>query len=418
MRLLADTRPLRTNPVFRRLWVGTSLSTLGGQFASFAVIYHVWETTGSPAAVGAVSLTIALPLVIFALVGGSLADTVDRRRLALIATSGQIAVSLTIVLLLLVDAMPLGVLFVLVAAASACSAAGAPVRKAFVPRLLPDDQVAAGLALTHLSFQLALLAGPALAGVITASWGVVACFALDTATFVAALYGIVGLPAMRPDGPAPTPGVRGVWQAARFVSRTPTVGGAFLCDLLATTLSMPVALFPVINDERFGGAPQTLGLLMTAIGAGGLVASVASGAVTRSARPGRVLLAAGMVWGAALGGIGLTHSLAVALALVATAGAADTVSVVARGTIVQLGTPDAYRGRVSAMDYVIGAAGPQVGNLRAGLVASVSSGGVAFLAGGALCVATLGLVAMLVPPLRRFDLTARAAPAPATSAVG
>jgi predicted MFS family arabinose efflux permease len=199
-----------------------------------------------------------------------------------------------------------------------------------------------------------------------------------------------------------------VWQAARFVARNPAVGGAFLCDLLATTLAMPIALFPVINDERFGGAPQTLGLFMTALGAGGLVASVGSGAVTRSRHPGRILLTASAVWGLALASVGVVHSLPVALLLVAAAGAADMIAVITRGTIVQLGTPDSYRGRVSAMEHVIGAAGPHVGNLRAGLVAGASSVGVAFVAGGALCVVAIGLLAALVPSLRRLDLAASA----------
>lgn len=412
MRLLADTRPLRTNPVFRRLWIGTSLSTLGGQLGSFAIVFHVWETTGSPAAVGTISIAIALPLVLSALVGGSLADTMDRRRLALLTTIGQIAVSLVIVALLLSGAAALWAMFGLVAAGSALSAVGGPVRRALIPRLLPAGQVPAGLALNHVSFQAAMLGGPALAGLITAYWGVTACVALDALTFFAALYGLLGLPVMRPDGPPTAPGARGVWQAARFVARTPAVGGAFLCDLLATTLAMPIALFPVVNGERFGGAPQTLGLFVTALGVGGLVASAGSGSVTRSRHPGRMLLAAGTVWGAALAGVGFAHSLVVALLLVAAAGAADTIAVIARGTIVQLGTPDAYRGRVSAMEHVVGAAGPHLGNVRAGLVAGLSSVGVAFVTGGALCVLALGAVAALVPSLRRLDLAA-SAPAPA-----
>lgn len=418
MNPLADIRPLRASPAFRRLWIGTSLSALGGQLANFAAVFYVWEATGSPAVVGALGLAVAVPVLVFALAGGSLADAMDRRRLALLTTICQIAVSAVTALLVLLDAAPVWAMFVLVAASSATSAAGRPARRSLIPQLLAPDQVAAGIALTHASFQCALLGGPALAGLITGLWGVGVCFVLDALAFLAALYGIAGLPRLRPGdastGEAPA-GARAVWRAARFVARRPTVAGALLCDLLATTLAMPIALFPVLNSERFGGTPQTLGLFITALGVGGLVASALSGAMTRYPYPGRVMLAATATWGISLGLVGLVPHLPTSLLLVVLAGAADTVSVISRGTIVQLGTPDGYRGRVTAMEHVVGTAGPHLGNVRAGLVAGAFSGGVAFVVGGAMCLAAVVALVALFPSLRQADL-ARAAPQSAPAA--
>jgi predicted MFS family arabinose efflux permease len=167
---------------------------------------------------------------------------------------------------------------------------------------------------------------------------------------------------------------------------------------------MPIALFPVLKEERFGGTPQTLGLFLAALGAGGIAASLISGSVTRSSRPGRAMLIAASVWGAALACVGLTQHLAFALALVAVAGGADMLAVTARSTIVQLLTPDSYRGRVSAMEHIIGSAAPHLGNVRGGLMAGMFSASIAMIAGGLMCVVAVSALATLVPPLRRFTV--------------
>ncbi len=305
LRALVDLRPLRDAPLFRRLWIGTTTSALGGQLTTFAVAYFVWTTTHSPAMVGGIGLAAGLPLIVFALVGASFTDSVDRRRLVVWTTLGQVAVSATMAVLSRWASGGVWPMFGLVAVASALSAIGYPARRAFVPGLLAPNQLQAGLALNHLSFQLAMLVGPAAAGVITAAWGTTACFVIDAASFVVGLYGVVSLPRLGPSSSTARPGARAVAEAIRFTARTPALGGAFLSDLCATVLAMPMALFPVINQQKFGGSPQTLGLLFSAVAVGGVSASAVSGLVTRRTRPGVVLLACGAVWGASLAGVGL-----------------------------------------------------------------------------------------------------------------
>ena len=407
MKLLLDTRPLRSSAPFRRVWAGGVLSTVGGQLAVVAVLQQTWELTASPVAVGAIGLAQAVPMIVFGQVGGALADAVDRRRLVLVTTLGQMAVAGVLAAQAFAGLDSLAVLLALVALQSAAGALGAPARRTFAARLLPADQVGAGLALFNLGFHASMLVGPAIAGVVAARWGVGACYAVDTLTFLAALYGLVRLPPLRPDGGLARPGLAAVVAGWRFIAGRPVLAGAFLTDVIATVLAMPIALFPVVNADRFGGDPQTLGLFLSAIAVGGLAAGLASGAVTRARRPGLVMLVAAAVWGGALAAFGAAPSVWLALGLLAVAGAADTVSVISRGALVQLATPDAYRGRVSAVEDIVGMAGPYLGNFRAGLVAGATTAGFAAVSGGLLCVLGITLVAATVPGLRRPGVAAR-----------
>jgi len=175
-------------------------------------------------------------------------------------------------------------------------------------------------------------------------------------------------------------------------------------------LGMPFALLPAVNQELFGGDPHTLGLLAAAPGAGGLLASSLSGPVGLVSRQGRALLLSVTVWGLAIAGFGLSHVLWLSIAFLALAGAADVTSVVFRTTIVQVTTPDELRGRVSAVDYVVGAGGPQLGNLRAGAVGSLTTPLTAAVTGGLAVIAGAGLLALSLPQLRRYRAVATAPP--------
>jgi MFS family permease len=407
---LLDVRPLRTDPRFRRFWLGSTVSTFGGQLSAVALLYQAWTLTHSPVVVGAVGVAQAVPMVVLGVVGGALADAVDRRRLVLLTTAGQLVAALLLTAQGAAGPATIWPVFAVVALQASCGALGAPARRTFAPRLLPKDQVAAGIALTHLGFQAAMLVGPAVAGVVVAQWGVAACYLLDAASFAVGLYGVRGLPPMRPDGARVRADAGSVRDGWRFIGRRPVLRGAFLTDALATVLAMPIALFPMVVAQRFGGAPQTLGLLFSAIAVGGVVAGALSGAVTRSRRPGSTMLAAATVWGLGIAGFGLAGQLWLVLLCLAVAGAADTVSVISRGTVVQLATPDSHRGRVSAVEHVIGVAGPDLGTFRGGLVAGLTSAAFAAVSGGLLCVLGVALVAARNPALRRFDAAAHTDP--------
>ncbi len=398
-----DLGPLHTSPAFRRLWIGRAFSEFGGQMTLIAVMYQVWQMTDSTVWTGAVGLARTIPLVVFGLFAGSVTDRRDRRKVYLVTTTGQATCSMLLAVQGLLGHLPvLGVLS-LVAAQACFGAGGAPAFRTFIPRLLPARQVAAGLALNRITFQVAMLVGPAIGGLILGWRGVGVCYLVDANTFVFAFYGAFGLPTMRPEGKPARRGLCGVVDGVSFLLRHPAVRGALLTDLATTVFSFPISLFPLINAERFDNDPRTLGLFLTAIAAGGVIASTFSGAFTRSTRPGAVMLVGSAVWGVAVALFGVAPNPWLGLSFLLMAGAADTVSVVSRSTIVQLHTPDELRGRVAAAEQIVGQAGPDVGNMRGGLVADATSGRAALVSGGLLCVAAVVVIGMRTPGLRRFS---------------
>lgn len=416
---LLDVAPLRSSRPFRRLWAGQTLSGFGSQMSFVAVMFQVWRMTHSTVWTGAVGLAQALPLTVFGLFAGSLIDRVDRRRFYLAATGGQAVCAVLLAVQGFAGHLPVVGVLLLVSAQFCFVAGSGPAARTFVPRLLSKDQLAAGLALNRIAFQGSMLVGPALGGLILGGLGVGGCYLADALTFAAAMYGGLGLPRMPPgDDSAGPGGVATVLEGLAFVVRTPVIRGALLTDLAATVLSMPLGLFPLINSERFGDNPRTLGLFLSAIAVGGVTASLFSGIFTRRARPGLVMLGGSVTWGAALASFGLSSDPWVGLAFLALAGAADTVAVVSRGTLVQLHTPDELLGRVSAAEQIVGQAGPDVGNMAGGLAADLTSGVTALVAGGLLCVAAVTLVGATSPGLRRFSVPPAAAPEPQAAPAG
>jgi MFS family permease len=366
--LLTDLTPLRSSAAFRRLWAGGTLSSAGSALTAFAVVLQVYDLTRSPLAVGAIGVAQLGPTLAVGLLGGPVADALDRRRLVLVTSGGLAGVSGALAAQAFAGLRLVWLLYALVAVQSSVSAVDRPARATFLPALLPEGQRAAGLALNRLSFQLMLTIGPALGGLIAARprLGLRACNLFDAVSFAAALYGVARLPAMPPQGGRTWPGLGALAEGLNFIRRSPVLAGAFLADLNAVVFGLPAALFPAINAERFGGSPRTLGLFTAAIGAGGLVSVAFSGPLRRVSRPGRAMLCTVTVWGAAFALFAVSSTLWLTLGLLAAAGAADTFTVVFRGMIVQAVTPDRFRGRVMAADYIVGAGGGQLGNLEAG----------------------------------------------------
>src|SRR5580692_2495496 len=403
-RLLVDIGPLRESPDFRRLWAGTTLSAVGGSLTAFAVPLQVYDITRSPLAVGAIGVAQLVPTVTIGLLGGAIADVVDRRKLILVTSGCSVVASAGLAAQAFAGLRSIWLLYALVAFSSAASAISAPVRRSLVSSLLPADRLAAGLALQRLTFQIMLTAGPALAGLIAAApaLGLRGCYLIDTVSFAFSIYGRARLPEMPRRAAAARPGPRAVAEGVRYIGRSTVLIGAFLADINATIFGLPVALFPAINAERFGGDPRTLGLFTAAIGVGGLVSAVLSGPIKHISRQGRAMLIAVAVWGAAFAGFAVAPGLGLTLSLLAIAGAADTFTVIFRGTIVATVTPDQLRGRVLAADYVVGAGGGQLGNLEAGVLGSLTSPTISALAGGLVTIAGAIVIGLALPAFARY----------------
>jgi MFS family permease len=435
VRLLTDVTPLREHPAFRWLWLGTMLSRTGSAMTSFAITLQVYDLTRSPAAVGGLGVAMFIPLLLITLPGGTLADRVDRRRLVLAVAVGQTALSAVLFALATFGGASLWALYALVATGAAFSAVSAPAQQTFIPRLVPKEQLGTAMALNRIVFQVVLTVGPALAGVVTAWTGLRGCYLADVASFAGALWSVGRLPPMPPvrppvsedstasedsaagdgaagEGGRPRSGLALTLEGLAFIRRTPVLCGAFLADVNATFFALPVSLFPAINAERFGGNPRTLGLFVTAIGIGGLVSAIFAGPLKHAARHGLVMLACVAVWGGGFALFAVAPSLWLTLLALAIAGLADTFTVVVRGIIVQEATPDEFRGRVNAADFLVGAGGGELGSLEAGLLGSWTTPAISALSGGLLTVFGALAIGAALPGFRRYQSPAEA-PEPA-----
>lgn len=410
-----DLTPLRRSAPFRRLWLGGMLAGLGAQIAVVGVLFQVWELTRNPFWVAALGLAQAGPMIVMGLVGGPVADVLDRRKVGLWATAGQSLAALALATQILLGAYPLPLLLVLISVQTAFGALGAPARRTFTVRLLDRSLVPAGIALQMVSFQAAMLVGPALGGVLIGATSVAVCYLVNAVALLISWWSVWSLPSMPPqrgrlatraaDPARATARLRRrlrralvmIGEGVQQVRRNPVLRGSFLLDLAATLLAFPVALFPMVNTELFDSDPRTLGLFLSSIAVGGVSAGLASGLVTRTAHLGRVQLLAVGVWGVALVGFGaaaLGGTAWLCLAFLVVAGAADTVSVTSRAAMVQLATADSHLGRVSAVEHVIGVAGPDIGNARAGAVAGLTTPAWSALLGALACLGASAWVAL------------------------
>ncbi len=412
-RLAADLTPLRRRE-YRRLWGGITVSTLGTQVTTVAVQLQAFHLTGSSLSVGLVGLSGLVPLVVVGIVGGSLVDAVDRRKLGILTSMGLAACSAALVAQAVLGLRLVWLLYLLVAAQAAIYAIDSPTRQAIIPRLLPTRELPAANALSQMSQNVGVLAGPLLAGLLVTTVGYSAAYGLDGASFLAALYAMVRLPSLPPQGERRRAGLRSTVEGLRFLSSRPVLWASFLADIAAMVLGMRRALFPAVAIIFFAGGAQTASYLYAAPAAGALLGIAVGGWFGRIRRQGVAVLGSVAVWGAAVAAFAFARSLWLGLVLLAVAGGADMVSAVFRNTIAQVETPDVMRGRMQGVYTVVVAGGPRLGDLEAGAVASATSPFVAILSGGLAVIGAVGVLAVAVPVFRRYDVTA--APAPAVPA--
>jgi MFS family permease len=401
-RVAVDIEPLRTSSAFRRLWFGTGISAIGSQITTVAIPYQVYRETGSTLLVGLLGIAALVPLLTVPLYAGSVADAVDRRRLLLYSDVALALVSVVLVANALLDDPSVPLLFAAEAAATGAYAFQRPARNALTPRLVRDDQLTAAIAVEDVVFNLARVGGPVLAGVLIGTVGFAAAYLADLATFAASLVAIWLLPSVPVAPDADRPGLGSILAGLRYVRRTRVLLGILVIDTNAMIFGMPSALFPAFADELGGGA-QTAGLLYAAPWAGALAASLASGWIGHVRRMGVGVVVAILLWGAAIAIFGLADSIPLALAMLAIAGAADFVSAVLRGTILLQATPDAMRGRLSGIELAQVAGTPQLGNVEAGVVASLTSVRFSIVSGGIACFVGAIVVALALPALVRYD---------------
>lgn len=406
-RWVMDTRPLRHRP-FRRLWTSTTVTAVGSQLTAVAVPKQIYDITGSSAWVGYASFAGLLPLVVFALWGGVVADRMDRRTLMLVTNVGIAVTSLLFWAQSFagLDSVPL--LIVLLAAQQGFFGMNSPARNASIARLVPADELPAAGALQSTVAQTGMIVGPLLAGALIPVLGLPILYLADAIALCVTLWAVWRLPAMPPlkdsDGGRPRAGWRDVVDGFRYITAHRVLLLSFLADIIAMVFGMPRALFPQLASHTYApwGEGFALGLLFAAIPLGAVAGGLLSGTFSRARRHGLMVIVAVVAWGVAISGVGLSSSLWWAAVFLAVAGVADMVSMVFRGAILQSAATDDMRGRMQGVFTVVVAGGPRIADLLHGTAGSLLGPRTAVTAGGLLvAVAMLGL-AVAVPDFRRY----------------
>jgi len=405
--LLPDLSPLRRHRSFRLLWFGQLVSNVGTQMRLVALPYQIYVLTGSPFHVGLLGLFQAIPLISLPLLGGVLADRADRRRVLIATQSGLAACSLALALATQLGSTDLWILYALTAVSASFSAFDQPARGSLVPTLVERSELPAAIALNQMLYQTAAIVGPAIGGLVIASFGVAAAYWVDTITFGAAIAAAIAIKAPRQVVAVPQSIVESLVEGVMYVLRQRLLFSTMVLDLAAMFFGSIRALMPFYAEQIFKVGAAGLGLLFAAPGVGALIAVLTSGWVSRVRRPGVAVLVAVCVWGIAIAAFGLmTEELfLLGLVLLAIAEAADVLSAIFRHTILQGVVREELRGRLTAMNGLFVIGGPNLGQVRAGAVAALASPPFAVLSGGLLCVLSAIAVAFWAPELPRYDRT-------------
>jgi MFS family permease len=401
-RLRVDTRPLRHRD-FRNLWLGQGVSTLGAEIGTVAIPYQVYTLTHSTALVGLLGLASLIPLLVVPLIGGAIADALDRRTVLLCTETGLTLVAGLFLANSLLSHPQVWLLFVLQSLAVAVFSLGRPAMSSLAPRLVPDEEVPAAIAIDSVYESLSAVAGPAAGGLLIAAVGVPWTYGIDCATYAASLVAIWALPKLPPLADVERPSLRAIVDGFRFLKGRQALIGIFAVDTNAMVFGTPSALFPAFALHRLHGDAATVGYLYAAPYAGAFVGSLVSGWTSHVRRMGLGVTVAACAWGAAIGGFGLTTSLWPALVLLAIAGGADFFSAVLRSTILLRSTPDHLRGRLLGIEFTQVASAPNLGDLEAGILASLTSLRFSIVSGGVLCIVGCAVTALALPGFLRYD---------------
>jgi MFS family permease len=387
---------------FRLIWSAEVLSQTGTQIQRVAVAWQVFELTGDPVHLGLLGLVRFVPLFLFGLVGGVVADRYDRRQTLILSQVALMGVAGAFTGLTATGGITLAWIYGLTALSALFSAISAPTRHALIPTLVPTASIPAAMSMGVLAFQGAGMAGPAIGGVLVASAGIASSYAVDAVTF-----GFVAMSALmlrsRPERAAPViSGRAAAMEGLRFLRESPVLLGTMSLDFLASFFGASATLMPIFASDVLGGGPQTLGWLLTAPAAGAVAGATIMASRRPLTRPGVGILAAIVVFGLSITAFALSRNLWLSLAFLAVSGAADSVSVSQRHTLRNLLTPDRLRGRVAAAHSTFAAGGPQLGDVRSGIVAAWTGAPVAVALGGLAAVLTALLVARQVPGIAGF----------------
>ena len=399
--LAIDFSPLKKYPDFRRLWLSGLISYFGSMFTYVALPFQVKELTGSYLAVGLIGLVEIIPLVVFGLYGGVLADHMDRKKMIWVTEFAALFLSLILLINSLLPSPSLALIYIVAALFSAVDGLQRPSADAILPRLVEHNDLPAASALMSLRWQMGMIAGPSLAGVLISISGVSAGFILDIATYFLSLIILIKVKSVPPIEISENPSFSSLVAGVKYATSRKDLMGTYLVDLAAMFFAMPTALFPFWAEQV--GAPWALGLFYAAGTIGSILVTVTSGWVKNYTKHGRAIFLAALGWGVAITFAGLVNNLALILLFLILAGASDMVSALFRSTLWNQSIPDEFRGRLAGVELISYSVGPLGGQTRAGFTAERTSLRTSVVSGGLLCIGFVAFFTALLPDFRKYD---------------
>lgn len=386
-------------------WTGSFLSSMGTQFTTVAMAWQIYELTDSPLQIGLLGLARALPQMVLLLVGGLLADAMDRRKLMMCTQSGLFCVSTTLALLSFFGKASPHMLYGATALLAIFTSLEQPSRQSMIPNLVPRGNLAQALALQGTQRYVPIIAGPSIAGVVLAFSGPAACYAVDACSWIAMLTALRLLRAKVPEGGGwKTVSLDSLRQGFRFVWSHGVIFPLMLLDFSATFFGNARGLFPIFARDILFVGPTGLGLLYAARAAGSLLAAIGMTLWGPVRRGGRWIFIGIGIYGLATIGFAQSHIFWLSVLMLTFTGMGDTISSILRSTINQLSTPDELRGRMSSINSVFTSNGPQLGQFESGLVAAWLGAQASALTGGVATLLILAAIAVAFPVVRRFQL--------------
>ena len=397
-----DLSPLKKYRDFKLLFTAGLFSYFGSMITFVALPFQVKELTGSFWAVGLIGVVEIIPLIVFGLYGGVLADYLDRKKMIWFTEFGTLIATSILLINSLQEKPSVILIFAIAAIFAALSGLKRPSQDAILPRLVNHDDLPSASALMSLRWQFGGIVGPSVGGIIIASYGAGAAYFIDCLTFVISLALIWQVRSVPPLDKSTPPSMAGLMEGINYAFKRKDLLGTYVVDLAAMFLAMPMALFPFWADEI--GAPYALGFFYSSITFGAVLVTLLSGWMRNYPHHGRAVIFGALGWGVAIVAAGSSNSLVLVITCLVIAGAFDQVSALFRGFIWNQSIPDELRGRLAGIEMLSYLLGPLGGQARAGGMAAMSSLKTSIVGGGLLCIGFVSLIAAVMPKFRSYDV--------------
>jgi MFS family permease len=398
--LTIDITPLKVSRDYRLLFFGQLVSFFGSMMSFIVLPWQMFELTKSSEMVGYIALAEFFPMIILAFVGGAFADYFDKRKLLRLTEIGQTIVTAILLVNALSPNPQIWVLFLAAALHAGFAALQRPAFEAFIQQIIPNDLMSAVMALNSMRWSLGAIISPAIAGIITTTFGSSIAYSIDLITFIASLAAVFMLKKVASPPNAERPSIKSVLEGWNYAVKRPELLGTYLIDIVAMFFAFPQALYPALATVY---GKEYVGFFPAAIALGALLASLTSGWTKSVHRHGLVVVIVAALWGVAIFCFGLSNNLWLGLFFLVLAGFVDMLSGIFRGAIWNQTIPNFLRGRLASIEMMSYLTGPYLGSAKMGIVAERFGLKTALISGGIMCVAAVGVMAIFLPKFLKYD---------------